>query len=81
MNLERFFIQSILSRGIVDKEIIDCISDNYGDDLNIKAIRVESNVVKAILHDTVTSFSEIYKEIKELNHGQKDLNSNIITLN
>ena len=65
--------QSISSRGVVDTEIIAFVSDNYGDDVDVEAIQAERNVVEAILHDTMTFFTEIYKEIKELGQGQNIL--------
>ena len=82
LNMESFLLQSLETNRVIDEKIIQYISENYGDDLDVEGLQVETAILKTMLNDNeVTCFNDIHKCLKECGTANyKDLIPNVIIL-
>ena len=77
-NLESFLLQNVNHPEQNNEELERSISEIYGDDIDLTAFKVESNVLRTILKTKPVSFRDVYKEIKSCAKGEPGLISNIV---
>ena len=62
-NLESFLLQNVNHPEQNNEELERSISEIYGDDIDLTALKVESNVLRTILKTKPVSLRDVYKEI------------------
>ena len=61
-----------------DEEDESFISNFYGDEIDLMALRIEANVLRSIIKGKVTCFKEIYQQVKECMKEERELMPNIV---
>ena len=77
-NLESFVLQNVNHPEQNNEELKRSISEIYGDDIDLTALKVESNVLRTILKTKPVSLRDVYKEIKSCAKGGPGLIPNIV---
>ena len=76
-------IESLLLRCIylpeeTNKELEEYISTQYGDEIDLVALKIEANVLRTSSKDKVACFKDIYQVVKDCSEGERGLLRNII---
>ena len=77
-NLESFLLQNVNHPEQNNEELERSISEIYGNDIDLTAFKVESNVLRTILKTKPVSLRDVYKEIKSCAKGEPGLIPNIV---
>ena len=77
-NLESFLLQNVNHPEQNNEELERSISEIYGDDIDLAAFKVESNILRTILKTKPVSFRDVYKEIKICAKGEPGVIPNIV---
>ena len=77
-SIKSLLLKSIYLPGETNKELEEYKSKFYGDEIDLVALKIETNVLRTIIKDKVACFKDIYQVVKDCSEGERGLMPNII---